>query len=30
MEALTRQAGFSRFETLEIKSQTNIFYAVGL
>ena len=29
MEALTRQAGFSHFETLDIKSQTNIFYAVS-
>jgi hypothetical protein len=30
MEALTHQAGFSHFETLEIKSQANNFYAVGL
>ncbi len=28
-EALCREAGFSRFEQLPIKSQTNLFYAVG-
>ena len=30
MEALTREAGFGHFEILDIKSQTNIFYAVSL
>lgn len=28
LESLTREAGFSRFEMLDIKSQTNQFYAV--
>ena len=28
-EALMREAGFSRFEVLPIKSQVNLFYAVG-
>ena len=29
-EALMREAGFTRFEKLDIKSQVNLFYAVGI
>ena len=29
-EALMREAGFSRFEKLDIKSQVNLFYSVGI